>query len=106
MKQVIVTNNVTGLQYSSRFNSQSESNIWIDTCRASGQWGDPSDLNIQIIDISSTVDSEEAISFLHQTDWKVIRHRDQLAAGEPTSLTEEQYMELLGLRQEARNKVL
>jgi len=47
----------------------------------------------------------EARKFLDETDWKVLRHRDQLAFGIEASLTEEQYLELLQQRQEARNKV-
>ena len=32
---------------------------------------------------------------LNETDWKVTRHRDQLALGEDTSLTPEEYLDLL-----------
>ena len=39
--------------------------------------------------------NEEAKNYLNDTDWLVIRHRDQLALGQTTSLTNEQYLDLL-----------
>ena len=39
-------------------------------------------------------------------DWLVLRHQDQLALGIETSLTEEEYLELLKKRQEARTAVV
>lgn len=48
----------------------------------------------------------EAKQFLYSTDWKVIRHRDQLDMSIKTSLEEKEYMELLKQRQEAREKVI
>ena len=47
----------------------------------------------------------DAKSYLTDTDWLVIRHRDQLALGQNTSLTNEQYLDLLVKRQAAREKV-
>ena len=41
---------------------------------------------------------------LNNTDWKMIRHRDQLAQGIHTSLSDEQYQELLIKRQNWREK--
>tara|TARA_Y100000361_G_scaffold154228_1_gene178891 strand:- start:2271 stop:2585 length:315 start_codon:yes stop_codon:yes gene_type:complete len=41
---------------------------------------------------------------LNNTDWKMIRHRDQLAQGIDTSLSDEQYQELLIKRQNWREK--
>src|SRR5574344_1555371 len=54
----------------------------------------------------STEDSTEAVQFLKDSDWKVIRHRDQLALGIETSLTDEEYKNLLQQRQDARGKVI
>jgi hypothetical protein len=51
-------------------------------------------------------DSKESSSFLTDSDWKVIRHRDQLALGIETSLSEEEYLALLQERQNAREKVI
>ena len=50
--------------------------------------------------------SEEARDFLTNTDWKVIRHRDQLDLGVPTSLTAEEYTFLLQQRQSAREVII
>lgn len=47
----------------------------------------------------------QAIEFLNTTDWKVIRHRDQLALGIPTELCQAEYEDLLERRQRARNKI-
>ena len=49
---------------------------------------------------------QEAKKFLNETDWKVIRHRDQLDLGIETSLTNNEFIELLRQRQEARNRVM
>jgi len=46
-----------------------------------------------------------ARKFLADTDWQVIRHRDQLAAGETTSLSDAEYQQLLTDRQVARESV-
>ena len=51
-------------------------------------------------------DNNEALNFLNDTDWMVTRHRDQQSMGITTSLTEEQYTNLLKERQEARDKVI
>ena len=52
------------------------------------------------------IQSQEALNFLNTTDWKVIRHRDQQALGVPTSMTEEQFQELLEQRQSARDSII
>jgi hypothetical protein len=41
---------------------------------------------------------------LNSTDWKMVRHRDQLASGIATSLTDEEYQTLLTSRQSWREK--
>ena len=50
--------------------------------------------------------NQQARDFLNETDWMVIRHRDQLALGIPTSLTEEEFQQLLLDRQAARDQVI
>ena len=50
--------------------------------------------------------NDEAKHYLNDTDWLVIRHRDQLALGQTTSLTNEQYLDLLTKRQAARERVV
>lgn len=47
----------------------------------------------------------DARKMLADTDWKVIRHRDQLDAKLPTSLTEEEFAQLLKDRQTARDSI-
>ena len=47
-----------------------------------------------------------ALNFLNDTDWKVTRHRDQQTQGIETSLTEEEYQQLLVDRQNARDSVI
>jgi len=44
--------------------------------------------------------------FLNSTDWKVMRHIRQKALGIPTSLTEEQYIELEQQRQAAAARIV
>lgn len=60
-------------------------------------------------EISASLDLErvkaEARKLLADTDWKVIRHRDQLDAKLPTSLTEEEFIQLLKDRQAARDSI-
>lgn len=43
---------------------------------------------------------------LSQSDWKVIRHRDQIDAGATTSLTDEEYQQLLTDRQLWRDAII
>ena len=45
----------------------------------------------------------DTASKLRKTDWLVARHRDQKELGIETSITEEQYIDLLRYRQECRN---
>ena len=51
--------------------------------------------------VNSLKRKEESIKFLQSTDWKVLRHIRQKALGVPTSLTEEQYLELEQQRADA-----
>lgn len=50
--------------------------------------------------------SKEALEFLNATDWKVVRHRDQIDLNITPSLTNEEYITLLEQRQKAREEVL
>jgi len=47
----------------------------------------------------------EAKAFLSGSDWKILRHRDQLEMNIPTSLTSIEYDNLLVQRQEARDSI-
>lgn len=61
-----------------------------------GQWQiDP--------DTAASIAKKERFPLLNALDWMTTRHRDQQAAGTPTSLTEEQYIELLAYKQALRD---
>jgi tripartite-type tricarboxylate transporter receptor subunit TctC len=47
----------------------------------------------------------DARKLLADTDWKVIRHRDQIDAGLPTSMSAEEFTQLLNDRQAARDSI-
>lgn len=49
--------------------------------------------------------NKNARNYLTDTDWLVIRHRDQLDLKIETSLNHDQYLDLLEKRQEARKQV-
>lgn len=50
--------------------------------------------------------NEDAENYLTNTDWLVVRHRDQIDLKQKTSLTQEQYLDLLAKRQNAREMVV
>ena len=49
------------------------------------------------------LDSKEAQDFLNNTDWKIIRHKEQLDLGIETTLSPEEYTSLLKERQQKRS---
>lgn len=51
----------------------------------------------------SEIEKSEAEEFLQNTDWKILRHQEQQALGVETSLSEEEYLDLIIERQERRN---
>lgn len=59
------------------------------------------------IEASSQAESAKATArqFLADSDWQVLRHRDQVDAGTPTSLTVEEFAQLLTDRQAARDSI-
>lgn len=76
-------------------------------------------VNVETLEISEKIESQEELSrenqlainneariFLQSTDWKVLRHRDQLDLRIQTSLTNEEFQNLLLQRQKARIKVM
>lgn len=54
-------------------------------------------------DYFSKLDKTEAEKFLKETDWKILRHKEQQELGVETSLSEEEYLDLIIERQERRN---
>ena len=69
-------------------------------------------VNGKFVETEKTAQEKQAEENLRQrlllsnTDWKVIRHRDQLDLGIPTSLTDAEYQVLLEERQKARAAVV
>jgi len=65
---------------------------------------------VEIEDLSAKLEQEkanaEAQKFLDESDWKVLRHRDQLELGLATSLSEEEFRELLRKIQAARERIV
>ena len=61
----------------------------------------------EIPDIADTddepTDKKEAEQFLNETDWKIIRHKEQQDLGIETSLSEDEYLNLIKERQNRRN---
>jgi hypothetical protein len=70
----------------------------------------PAQFTSSIVDITAQK-AQEAINaenkkFLADTDWKVIRHRDQVELGIATSLTAQEFQDLLSARQAARSAIV
>lgn len=70
----------------------------------------PAQFTSSIVDITAQK-AQEAINaenkkFLADTDWKVIRHRDQVELGIATSLSAQEFQDLLSARQAARNAIV
>ena len=65
---------------------------------------------VEIEDLSAKLAQEkanaEAQAFLDSSDWKILRHRDQQDMGLATSLSGEEYQELLRQRQMAREAII
>lgn len=51
------------------------------------------------------ITNKTSLRFLQETDWKVLRHRDQIDLGSATSMTEQEFQELLQQRQTARESI-
>lgn len=70
----------------------------------------PKTYEIIVTDISSQIAQEainkQAKDLLASTDWKCLRHKDQVDLGVPTSMTEQEYQDLLQARQAARDSIV
>lgn len=68
----------------------------------------PGDYEVTIEDITSQLEQEaqkaEALKFLQDTDYKVLKYRDQIDMGRTPDLSFEEYQYLLVQRQAARDK--
>jgi len=64
----------------------------------------------EIEDLTNKVNQEkinkEALQFLNDSDWKILRHKDQLDLGVETSLTAEEFTALIQERQNARLRIV
>lgn len=61
-----------------------------------GNWALNADL------LFAELDKAEAEAFLKDSDWKVIRHKEQQDLGIETTLSQEEYLELITKRQQWR----
>lgn len=94
------------ITHSQKFESEGEANSWISLISSMSPcpWGSSYEV-LGPTSCASEDASAAALAFLLSSDWKVIRHRDQLASGISTSLTEQEYLTLLADRQAARSAV-
>jgi hypothetical protein len=64
--------------------------------------------NEWIIDVDyyfTETESAESLEFLNSTDWQIIRHKEEQDLGLETSLSDEEYLELITKRNKMRGKV-
>ena len=70
----------------------------------------PKTYEIIIEDISAQLSQEAtnaaARKFLAESDWKTLRHKDELELGIPTSMSEQEFQALLQARQAARENIV
>lgn len=71
----------------------------------------PADFTIEYVDIDSIPKSQdelnvEALQFLAETDWKILRHLRQQSLGIATSLTSQEFLELEQERQMAAESII
>lgn len=85
------------------FITEDQCNAWV---LENNLVGDEIILTIIPINKERELQNQEAQSFLDSTDWKVIRHRDQQELGIATSMTAEEFQDLLQQRQMARNAIV
>jgi hypothetical protein len=127
MKKIkIINDNKIGSPFIASFETQEELDLWLSSCLAKNKFGLPerpeldvegnptgnilpAEYTIEISDISQEIElqkqSQEALQFLKDTDFKVLRHLRQKALGLPLSLSDEEYLALEQQRHEASKKV-
>lgn len=70
----------------------------------------PAEYQIEFVDISAELNqaqiNNEALQFLAETDWKILRHVGQQSLGLATTLTSQEYQELEHERQMAREAII
>jgi hypothetical protein len=107
MKQIIVKKNGQ-VSHSSGPKTDVESQNWLQKHLQEGNFGE--EFTYEVLDISNVLQqkliNDRSLEFLRSTDWKIIRHRDQVDSGIDTSLSREEYEILLKDRQSARDSVV
>lgn len=102
MKQVNIIKDFK-ITNSAQFATQEEAEAWVSYHSEQGNFGQ--DFSVQYFDAPDVIGTQIALQFLNDTDWKVMRHLDQQQLGIATSLTAEEFQELLHQRQMARESI-
>jgi hypothetical protein len=89
---------ITDEQYSSMLNNTHYFDVNSKTVLAVST----ESINQKTVEIANAQERE----FLNRTDWKVLRHIRQKALSVPTSLSEEEYIELERQRQNAASRII
>lgn len=98
--------------HGAEFETVNEAQAWVDSLsnHPAKPWGELSEFEVEIVDISEELEqlenNKQSIALLANTDWKVLRHRDQIELGITPSLSDVEYQELLLERQAARNSII
>lgn len=92
-----------------KFTSEEAAIAWFQPFIDRGVYG--TEPTIEFQDTTSTQKTQaeinaEAQALLSSTDWQIIRHQDQLLAGETPSLSEPELQTLLAQRKAARESVV
>ena len=110
-KIIFASTDLQAIQNTVKFNEYTEADIQeterpIVKVHGGYEFADTSEYQAELARQEQERINQNARDFLNETDWMVIRHRDQLALGIPTSLTEEEFRKLLEDRQQARDRVI
>jgi len=110
-KIIFASTDLQAIQNTVKFNEYTEADIQeterpIAKVHGGYEFADTSEYQAELARQEQERINQNARDFLNETDWMVIRHRDQLALGIPTSLTEEEFRKLLEDRQQARDRVI
>jgi hypothetical protein len=75
-----------------------------------GTYGAEGSYEVLIEDITEKVEQDrvnsEALQYLASTDWQVLRHIRQVALGSPTTLSNDEYLDLERSRTAAAEKII
>jgi hypothetical protein len=85
------------------FSTQEEAQTWADYHIGIGSFG--GDYEISYQEITPSLINDNPLEYLSSTDWKIIRHYDQLLAGVIPTLSQDELLLLLAQRQSARDAI-